>query len=86
MNQGDRDFLEEFRKGISAQLKANSDVQDMIYTMVKDQNGRVRELQRCSDKRGIYWKFSIPVVVIIFLILYIIIENTGLGPVLLKLF
>ena len=86
MNSQDRDFLEEFRTGISAQLKANAEVQDMIYNEVKKQNGRMRHLEATSTKRGVYWRLAVPGAVIIFLVLYIIVETCGIGAVLLKLF
>ena len=77
-----KELIEAKFSGLHAQMKANCDITDIVHQEVKRINGNVRELQNCSIQHRIYWRWAIPGVVILFLLLYIIAEISGVSEIL----
>lgn len=94
MRNGDLiEIIDAKFQGLRAEIKANADVQDMIYQEIKKQNGRVtnlesEEIHKAKDhvRYDLALKWGIPVAVVLFIVLYIIAETTGIGTLILKIF
>jgi len=67
---------------LRAELKASCDILDIVHQDVKRINGSVRILQDRSVQRGVYWRWAIPGGIILFIILFLIVEISGLDELL----
>lgn len=94
MRNGDLiEIIDAKFQGLRAEIKANADVQDMIYQEIKKQNGRVSELEKDEIHKAkdhvrydLYIKLSIPAAIVLFIVLFIIAETTGLLNILINIF